>query len=76
VTPPALTAEPPRLSSVEDEPRERMLDEIVRGVLAEPLRSPCVVCGGGLDVVAGGVCCVDCASELLVGVEPAVAWTA
>ena len=73
---PTVTAEPPRLIPVEGGSRERTVDEIVRLVLAEPVRSRCVVCNGRLDVVTGGVRCSECHSELLVGVEPTMAWAA
>ncbi len=52
------------------------LDDVVLGVLAQPELSPCPVCEGPLDVVAGGVVCRDCGSELLLGSEPPFAQAA
>ncbi len=52
------------------------LDDVVLGVLAQPELSPCPVCKGQLDVVAGGVVCRECGSELLMGSEPSVAHAA
>ncbi len=76
MTPPAVMTEPARLFAVPDSPRGRSLEDAVLATLAEPSRSPCLVCDGPLTTIAAGVRCADCGSELAWGVDRPVAWAA
>jgi hypothetical protein len=46
------------------------LAALVRAALAAPEAVGCLVCGGALRAVSGGVRCAECGSELSRGVEP------
>ena len=76
MTPPAVMIELPRLFTLDDRPPGQPLEDAVLGMLADPASVRCLVCEGALESVPGGVRCVDCGSELLLGAEPAPAWVA
>ena len=77
MTPPGVMMELPTLFNVDGQPPlGHSLDDAVLTMLAEPAGGVCIVCDGGVETVAGGVRCVDCGSELLLGAEPAPAWVA
>ena len=77
MTPPAVMIELPRLFPVDDQhPSLHSLEDAVLAMLADPTSALCLVCDGALEHVPGGVRCVDCGSELLLGPEPAPAWVA
>jgi hypothetical protein len=46
------------------------LEALVRACLDTPEGVGCLVCGGALAPVAGGLACGDCGSELARGAEP------
>jgi DNA-directed RNA polymerase subunit RPC12/RpoP len=75
MTPPGVMMELPTLFDLGGgPPLGHSLDDLVLAMLAEPARSVCVVCEGTLEQVPGGVRCVDCGSQILVGAEPTPAW--
>ena len=77
MTPPAVMIELPRLFPLDDQhPAGRLLEDAVLEILAGPTSASCLVCDGALQYIPGGVRCVDCGSELLLGAEPAPAWVA
>jgi hypothetical protein len=75
MTPPGVLMELPTLFTVDGEPPlGHSLDDAVLKALAEPAREVCLVCDGTLEPVPGGVRCVGCGSELLLGAEAVPAW--
>jgi len=46
------------------------LEALVHACLAAPECVGCLVCGGALVAVAGGLACDDCGSVLELGAEP------
>jgi hypothetical protein len=77
MTPPTVMAELARLFPLDDhDPPGHSLEDAVLDMLADHAGASCLVCDGALERVPGGVRCVGCGSELLLGVEPAPAWVA
>ena len=75
MTPPGVMMELPTLFTVDGTPPlGASLDDAVLRVLARPGAGVCLVCNGAVESVPGGVRCVDCGSEVLLGPEPAGAW--
>lgn len=77
MTPPGVMMELPTLFTVDGEPPlGHSLDDVVLKVLAESAGAVCLVCDGTVDPVPGGIRCVECGSELLLGAEAVPAWVA
>jgi hypothetical protein len=77
MTSPGVMMELPTLFTVDGQPPlGHSLDDAVLKMLAEPAGGVCLVCDGAVEAVPGGVRCIACGSELLLGAEPAPAWVA